>query len=349
MRGKWGMLVFGAAAALLTGCTNMVPGSPAPEPAARAPVTIDDYGLDLTLRERGDLQTAAVLRTIDPCGFFSHAQLSKYGQVAQVAPYLTPESCQVRIHSGDTRAESIEVQLSARKPDSAADHPVDGGSVLRAKEPVADEECELIVPMKLPAAGVGDPGGSTFTEYAQVTAESFSGDNCAPAGAVASRILGAVRDLKVPLRRYAVTVLPGGDFDPCALLGRMPAGWTVARLTSVANPYDCTFYARKDQVDQYIAVRLEVGKADAPASTRQASIDLGGRPATSYCPGTSSPEVPETCFIDFALDGVYDGNIANSPLRTSEQAYGKVRTTVSVYGAKTVVQELALAAAAIYR
>ncbi|GAB2636179.1 hypothetical protein [Nocardia goodfellowii] len=344
-----GMLAIGVATALLTGCTNLVSGTPAPEAAARAPVTIGDYGLDLTPRQRGELQAAAVIRTVDPCGFVSRAQLAEYGQVAQVAPYLSPESCQVRIHSGPARAETIRIVLNVRAPSAATDHPVDGGTVLREKEPVADEECELIVPMRLPAAGVGGDSASMFTDYVRVTADSFRGDNCAPAGDVAAKVLVAARDLKVPLRRYAVGILPGADYDPCALLGRLPAGWSAARLTAVSSPYECAFYARKDAVEQYFAVRLEVDQADAPASSRTTTVDLNGRPATSYCPGTSSPEVPETCFLDFALDGTFDGNIANSPLRASEQSYGRVRTSVSVYGDKTVVQDMAAAATAIYR
>ncbi|WP_194814509.1 hypothetical protein [Nocardia sp. XZ_19_385] len=348
MRGTW--LALGVTAALLTGCTQLVPGSPAPEPAARAPVTIDDYGLDLAPRDRTALQTAAVLRTIDPCGFVSHTQLADYGRVAQVTPYLSPESCQVRIHSGDTRSQRLRIELSISKPAAATDYPVDGGTALRAADPGSDPHCELVVPMQLPTTGVGGTGIGTFTDYVRVTASGFEGDNCAPAGAVASKVLVAARDLKVPLRRYAAETLPGGDQDPCALLRRMPAGWTVSLLTSVSNPYECKFYARgKDHADQYFVLRLEVDRPDDSVPAKASSIDLAGRTATRYCPNTSSPESPQWCFIDFALDGVFDGNVPDSPLTSAEQSYGKARATVSVYGPEAVVQELAVAALAVYR
>ncbi|MEV0246049.1 hypothetical protein AB0H76_05605 [Nocardia sp. NPDC050712] len=348
MRGMRGALALAVAAGLSTGCTHWMPGTPTPEPAARAEVTIDDYGLDLALRERADLRTAAVLRTIDPCGLVSRTELGKYGRVVQVVPHGGPHRCQVLVLSGAGDSQRLLIELGDRKPDAPADYAVDGGVVLRAPN-ARGTDCALVVPMKLPAAGIGGLGGETFTTYTSVTAHAFDGDNCLPAATVAAKVLAAAEHLKLPLRGYAANRLPGGGNDPCALAGHLPAGWRVGRFITLSAPYDCTFYAKAaDNKDHYFTIRLEIGKADVTSSLAD-PIDLGGRPGTLYCPPHTSPEVPENCFADFALDGTLDGNVADSPLRGLELSYGKVRTVVSVYGIRAVVQEFATAATALYR
>ncbi|MFC9896152.1 hypothetical protein ACFVMC_20895 [Nocardia sp. NPDC127579] len=336
--------VLAVTAVLLAGCTQLTPGSPMPEPAARAPVTIDTYGLDLSLRDRSDLQTAAVLRIIDPCGFVSPGQLSKYGEVVQVVPYLGPERCRALVHSGSDTG-SLMIEVGAYKPDTVTDYPVDGGTVSRRMDTVGG--CELIVPARLPVTGVAGPG-DTFLDHIGVTAGEFAGDECAPAADVAAKILAAVRDLKLPLRRYATEIVPGGFYDPCAAAGHLPTGWRLTRLATVGQPYDCTFYANgPDGKEQYFGVRLEIDRADA--SALGAPIDLNGRPGTLYCPGGAAPDMPDNCFADFILEGEVDGNRSGSPLSKVEMAYGRVRTTVSVYGIRAAVETVAAAATALYR
>ncbi|MEU8900174.1 hypothetical protein AB0C65_30230 [Nocardia sp. NPDC048505] len=347
MRGWWGASALVAAMALGTGCTNVVAGSPAAEPAALAPVVVTDYGLKLTVREASDVRAAAVLRTLEPCGFVSRAELAAYGRVVQVAPERGPERCKVLLYTDSRRAPSVTLELGASKPVDVADFPVAGGTVLR--QPTALESgCALVVPVALPAAGAGDPTAETFTDYVRVVTAGFEGDGCAPAATVAARVLAAVREHKLPLRRYAAVALPGGDYDPCGVITHPPAGWRVLRLGSVTGPYECTFYARgADNSEEYVSVRFEVERTDRVAT--HPPVELNGRAATRFCSGIAIPDAPERCSIDITLDGHYDGNVPDTPLGEPLRGAGTVRGTLSVYGNRAIVEQWAAAAAALYR
>ncbi|MEV2226330.1 hypothetical protein AB0E01_41705 [Nocardia vinacea] len=292
---------------LPSGCSQVVGGHP----------TADAYGVWLSEQGHANVRASALIRQIDPCGFFDQSALSQFGRVVQVGPSSDLGECQVGIepaaadisHFDAPYPAQISVALDTDLTNPGPPTTIDGVTVIEGE---ANQRCNYAVEFHLP----GEPRPERVT----ILTSGFGGEkdsgldpaDCAAGMTVVRSIITANNSGQLPMRSNSTVKVPLAETDPCSLIARLPAGMSVPAggWDPKVQPYDCKFRVRGPSKTEVVSVSFSITQ-------------------TGWNDRPDSSPAEQSCHHRFPT-GQVDGNIPGSRLYETLQRYARVTVMVDV-------------------
>ncbi|WP_415972486.1 hypothetical protein [Rhodococcus sp. 077-4] len=241
LRRNWLLAATALALTVSTsGCAAVVLGNASPASQNR-------YGFEMSEVDQYLSESAAFVRSLDPCGFLTEDDLAALGTLVQLRPDGELSQCTAELATGRSSApDSVTIDLDSYQPlaeDSDVEQVTIGGVQVYVNDSSGDL-CRITFPLREKFDGaIEGPMESFHTEsgrsYAMIDVYRADGDACTAAKSVAETALRLLDD--PPLRAGSKYDLPLAAKDPCAVLGRLPETWTVDRWSPAADPYRCNF------------------------------------------------------------------------------------------------------------
>lgn len=289
--GKWSGAALALALALMvstSGCAVVLLGNASPASQYR-------YGFELSEAEQYLADSATFVRSLDPCGFLTEDDLAPLGTVLQLRPEGQLSTCTAEVATDRSRAtDSVTIDLNGYRP--LTDEPEIERYMIGDEQVYVDSSegfCRISFPLREEFDGnLSEPMDSFATEsgrsFAGIEVYRVVDDACTAAKTIAETALRLLDD--PPLRADSKYDLPLAATDPCVVLGRMPATWTVDQWTPAADPYRCNFTVSSATFEDNFAmidVALTYTDSDVDSTdrvtVRQGGYSVGTRDLDSSC------------------------------------------------------------------
>ncbi|MFI8568594.1 hypothetical protein ACIGGF_18755 [Rhodococcus sp. NPDC078407] len=317
VRRNWMFAAMALATAFsTTGCAAVVVGSAFP---AGSSSPQNRYGFEMSEADHYLADSAAFVRSLDPCGFLTEDDLTALGTVVQLRPDGELSTCTAELITGQsTVTDSVTINLDAYAPDP--DDPdieevTIGGRQVYVNN-LSTSSCNITFPLRevFDGADSGIMDGfrtKSGRSYARIEVYRPYEDACPAATPFAQSALGLLDD--PPLRADSKYNLPLATKDPCGVLEHLPATWTVDRWSPDSDPYGCTFTASSASLDENLVmldVSLEYVSGDTRAkdtdTVRQGDYSVYTRELASTCtadievgnPVLGMPEIDDSAARD---------------------------------------------------
>ena len=325
MRRNWLLAAVALAMSVSTsGCAVVLLGSASP--ASSAPQ--NRYGFEMSEADRYLADSAAFVRSLDPCGFLTEVDLAALGTVVQLRPEGELSTCSASLKPGRSSAtDSVSIDLNGYQPtpdDPRFEQITIGGEQVYLEDS-SRGSCRISFPLRaeFDGAGTGTMDGfltESGRSFATIDVYRSDADACAAATTVAETALGLLDD--PPLRADSKYNLPLAMKDPCAVLEHLPATWTVGRWNPPAAPYRCHFTASSSTFEDNL-VMLDVTLTYVDADLR--STDSETVRQGNYTVDTRA--LDSSCFADIVLGNPVLGMPENDD---SAARYARTVPTLSV-------------------
>ncbi|OZE81292.1 hypothetical protein CH305_10975 [Rhodococcus sp. 15-649-2-2] len=306
MRRNWLLAVVALAMSVSTsGCAVVLLGSAFPAGNSSPTGNFlpqNRYGFEMSESDRYLADTAAFVRSLDPCGFLTEDDLAALGTVVQLRPDGELSTCSASLNPGRSSAtDSVSIDLNGYQPTS--DDP-DYEQITIGDEQVyldnsSQGSCRIGFPLREEFEGsTPGPMDGFLTEsgrgFATIDVYRADADACSAAKSATETALRLLED--PPLRADSKYNLPLASRDVCAVLEHLPATWTVDRWNPPSDPYRCHFTASSATFEDNVAmldVTLDYIDGDMRSNDRK-TVEQGG-----YTVETRGSE--SACFADIVL------------------------------------------------
>lgn len=284
VRKSWVLAAMAAAMSVSTsGCAVVLLGSAFPAGSA-SPAGQNRYGFEMSEADRYLADSAAFVRSLDPCGFLTEDDLTALGTVVQLRPDGELSTCSAEVDPGRSDAtDSVSIKLNGYQPTPADPNfeQVTIGDEQVYLDDASRGTCRVSFPLRDEFDGTtSGPMDDVLTEsgrsFATIDVYLADGDACSAAKSVTETALGLVSD--PPLRADSRYNLPLATKDPCSVLEHLPETWTVDRWNPAADPYGCHFEASSATFEDNLVlldVALTYDDSDL-RSTDRVKIRQGG-------------------------------------------------------------------------
>lgn len=281
-----------------SGCAVVLLGSASPVSSAPQ----NRYGFVLSEADRYLADSAAFVRSLDPCGFLTENDLAELGTVVQLRPDGELSTCSASLNPANSSAtDSVSIDLNGYQPtpdDPDTERITIGGEQVYLHD-LSQGQCRVSFPLRdeFDGAATGAMDGfltESGRSFATIDVDRAVADACAAATTFAETALSLLDD--PPLRADSKYNLPLATKDPCAVLEHLPATWTVARWNPASDPYRCHFTASSSTFEDTLAmldVTLTYVDSDL-RSTDSEPVQQGG-----YTVETRASD--SSCFADIVL------------------------------------------------
>ena len=264
-----------------SGCAVVLLGSAYP---AGSSSPANKYGFEMSEADRYLADSADFVRSLDPCGFLTEDDLAGLGTVVQLRPDGELSTCSADVKPAKSSAtDSVSIDLNAYAPSS--DDP-DYEQITIGDEQVyldnsSEGSCSISFPLRAEFGGATPDGMDGFLvesgrSFASIDVYRSDADACSAATTVTETALGLLDD--PPLRADSKYNIPLASKDPCAVVGQLPATWTVERWNPESDPYRCHFTASSSTFEDNLMmldVALTYVDSDVASNDREA-IQQGG-------------------------------------------------------------------------
>ncbi|MGV8874183.1 MAG: hypothetical protein ACOH2Q_16735 [Rhodococcus sp. (in: high G+C Gram-positive bacteria)] len=322
MRRNWLLAAVALAMSVSTsGCGVVLLGN-------ASPVLQTRYGFEMSQADQYLTDSAAFVRSLDPCGFLTEDDLTALGTVVQLRPDGELSTCTAELArttaSGRSRStDSVTVDLDSYEPsseDSEIEQITIGGQQVY-RDTRTSSSCRITFPLRTEFAGTDSEMMDGFrTEhgrsFATIDVSRMDEDSCTSAERVTETALGLLDD--PPLRADSKYNLPLAATDPCGVLEHLPATWTVDRWDPDSDPYNCVFTASSETLDEsFIMLIISLVYVDTDRnSTDTVAVRQGGytvypRDSDSSCAADVTVGNPVLGMPD--SDGISDAYARTTP------------------------------------
>ncbi|MDV7990474.1 hypothetical protein [Rhodococcus sp. IEGM 1374] len=299
MRRNWLLAAVALAMSVSTsGCAVVLLGSASP--ASSAPQ--NRYGFEMSEADRYLADSAAFVRSLDPCGFLTEDDLAALGTVVQLRPDGELSTCSASLNPGRSSAtDSVSIDLDGYQP--TLDDPDTEQITIGGEQVFIDDSsqgsCRISFPLRDEFDGpTSGPMDGVLTEsgrsFAMIDVSRADDDACTAAKPIAETALGLLAD--PPLRIDSKYNLPLATKDPCGVLEHLPATWTVDRWNPASDPYHCHFMVSSATFEDTLAMLdVELTYVDSELrSTERETVRQG-----NYTVETRGSD--SSCFADIVL------------------------------------------------